>query len=96
MSLGLAVGKATTEGPEGHVFEQRRHEELVVGVLEDQAHSATNLGQVLPAHHQAADADRAGAGLEYPVELQEQRALARAVRPNQGDVLARRHGQRET
>ena len=84
--------------PERHVLADGRHEQLVVGVLEDDADPATDLRQVRFATGSPLTVDRAGAGGEDAVQVQHQGGLAGAVGPEQGDPLTavRRAGRRRT
>ena len=87
-TLEAEVGRA-----EGDVLAHAAEEELVVGVLEDDADPAADLLEVLLLHRQPADGHRAGAGGEDAVEVQHQRRLAGAVGPEQRDPLALVHVQ---
>jgi hypothetical protein len=79
--------------PERDVLGHRRHEQLVVRVLEHDADAPADLAQVLLDHRQARDLHRPDAAAEHPVQVQHQRRLARAVRPEDGDPLALVHPQ---
>ena len=57
----LGPAHAQVQRAEGHVLEDRRAEELVVGVLEHQADPAADLGRVPRVDLQAVDPDRAAA-----------------------------------
>ena len=50
-----SAAEAEVERPEGDVLGHRRHEELVVGVLEDEADPAAQLAQVAVRHVEAGD-----------------------------------------
>ena len=58
-SLELVAADAEVGGPERNVVVDRRHEQLVVGVLEDDADAAADLGEVGLRHGQVADDDLA-------------------------------------
>ena len=75
-------------GPKPTSCADRAHEQLVVGVLEDDADPAPDLGDVLLGDRQPADRHAPGAGGEDAVEVQHQRGLAGAVGAEQGDPLA--------
>ena len=79
--------------PEGDVGAHVGHEELVVGVLEDDPDAAADLGARARGQLEAADADRPVAALEHPVELQDERRLAGAVGAEDRDALADRDAQ---
>src|SRR4029453_1780919 len=64
---------------EGSVLAHPWHEQLVVGVLEDDPDAAADLWQVGLLDRESGDLDRARAGPEDPVEVQYQRGLAGAV-----------------
>ena len=68
------VGRA-----EGDVLPDPGHEQLVVRVLEDDPDAAADLGEIRPGDRQAGDGDRAGAGGQDAVEVEDQGGLARAV-----------------
>src|SRR3982751_4179690 len=78
---------AMVQWAEGHVFEHRRHEELTVGILKDQADLTADLREITRDHGHAADFDGALSG-EQPVQVQGESGLARAVCPQQGHTLA--------
>ena len=83
-----STGDAEVGGPERDVVADGRHEQLVVGVLEDDPHPAADLLQVRRGHRQPAHGDPSGAGPQDAVEVQHQRRLARPVRAEQRDPLA--------
>jgi hypothetical protein len=89
----LGAGEAEVGGPEGHVLADGGHEELVVGVLEDDAHAPAHLGDVGVVDAEAVDPDGAGGGPQDAVEVEHQRGLAGPVGPEDGDALAGRDGQ---
>src|SRR4051794_3486281 len=62
-------------------------EQLVVGILEDDADTAADLGEVLFLDRQSGHSDGAGSGLEDAVEVQDEGGLACAVRAEQRDPL---------
>jgi hypothetical protein len=78
---------------ERDVVAHRRHEELVVGVLEDQAHPSPDLEQVGLGDRQPGDGDRPVARPEDAVEVEDERGLPGTVRAEQGDPLPRVHVQ---
>ena len=79
------VGRA-----EGDVLLDGRHEQLVVGVLEDDPGAAADLAAGLVASSVVlADGDRAGQVLQRAAGGQRERRLARAVGAEQRDPLAR-------
>jgi len=87
----LLLGEAQVARAEGEIFGDRRAEELVVGVLEDEPEmrEATGGLNVGPVH-----ADRAPPAQE-PGETEKKRALARPVGAGQADLLAALDPQRE-
>ena len=97
---GVQVRPAQAEvgRPERHVVADRRHEELVVGVLEHEPDPAADLAEGGLGHRDPADehlAHGVGAGglAEDAVEVQEQRGLAGPVGPEHREALAAGHGQ---
>ena len=85
----LGPGQAEVGRAEGDVVAHRGHEELVVGVLEDDADAAPHLLQVLPWRPAARRPRTEPApALEDAVEVQNERGLAGPVGPEQGDPLA--------
>ena len=90
----LGALEAQVGGAERYVVGDRRHEQLVVGVLEHQADPAADLRPRcrLPTRSPATSTLPV-AGLEDAVEVQHQRGLAGPVRPEQRDPLAARDGQ---
>jgi hypothetical protein len=58
--------------PEADVLFDRRHEELIVGILEDEPEPPPDLGQCGLLQPQPADLDRSGLGGEHPDQQQEQ------------------------
>jgi hypothetical protein len=90
----LGAAQAGVGRAEGDVVADRRHEQLVVRVLEDEPDPPPHLGQVRPRDVQPADPDRPGPGAaggraEDPVEVQHQRRLAGAVGAEQRHPLPR-------
>ncbi len=90
--LGDALGRrrsveAHVERPERDVLGDGRHEQLVVGVLEDQSDARAQLVHVVAAHLESRHFE-APLPLDQPVEVEHQRRLARAVRAEQRDALA--------
>ncbi len=92
---GVQLGAAQPGGgrAEGDVLADGRHEELVVGVLEDDADLAADLGHVGAADREPGDGDGARASGEDAVQVQDEGGLAGAVRAEQGDPLAAPDGQ---
>ena len=82
--------------PEGHVVPDRRHEQLVVGVLKDDPHPPPDLQEVLAGDGHSGDGHRPGGRLVNPVEVQDERRLARSVRTQQGYPLGAVHMQVDT
>ncbi len=87
---GLELGAAHAEvrGAERHVVVNRRHEELVVGVLEHDPDALADLAEVGLRHGQPADPHLPGAAAEDAVQVQHQGRLAGAVRAEERDPLA--------
>ena len=75
----LIPGQAQIQRAKGHIVKHRRHEELVVRVLEHHAHRAPDLRQSGGGQGKIPDADRPLAGCQIPVQMQEQGGLARPV-----------------
>ena len=86
--LELVAAEAEVGRAEADVGADRAHEQLVVGVLEDDADPAADLGDVVLGDREAADRDAARAGGQDAVEVQHQRGLAGAVGAEQRDPLA--------
>ena len=89
----LGAAQPEVGRPERHVVAHGGHEQLVVGVLEDDADPASHLEQVRAGDRQPRDGDASRAGREDAVEVQHQGRLARAVGAEQGDPLPRVHVQ---
>ena len=87
----LVAAQPEVARPERHVVADRRHEQLVVGVLEDDADAAPDLGEVVLGDGQAGHRDGAGPGGQDAVEVQHERGLAGAVRAQHGDPFAAVH-----
>ena len=86
----LVPGQAHVERPERHVVEDGGAEELVVRVLEHEANLGADAADGVLADRHPGDPHRAVLGPERAVELEHQRALAGAVRADQGHLLAGR------
>ena len=86
-AVELRAREPEVRRPEPDVGPHRAHEQLVVGVLEDDADPAPDLAQVLARHRQAADRDLPAPGREDAVEVQHERGLAGAVGPQERDPL---------
>ncbi len=84
--------EAEVERAEGDVLGDRRHEELVVGILEDEPDRARAARAASPPTLEARDLELALAA-QQPVEVEHQRRLAGAVRPEHRDALAVGHVQ---
>src|SRR5512140_993595 len=83
------VGRQTeVQGAECDVVEDGRHEELVVGVLEDDAYLPADLRPGLLPKGNLPDRHVARRGKQVPVRVQEKRRLSRAVRADDADRLA--------
>ena len=94
-------------GRDGHVLETERdlvvdarHHDLVLGVLEDRRDDPHQLGRAVRPRIEAADLDPAGEAATVkvrhePRECAQERRLAAAGRPEQGDDLARVELERE-
>ena len=91
------LGQALVNRAERDVVEHRGREELVVGLLKNQADGGAHLDEVglrAVRHVDAADAHLAGSGFENAVQMKNQRAFAGAVRTEQGHLLAGRDRKR--
>jgi hypothetical protein len=91
--VDLVGRQAEVDRPERDVVEDGRAEELVVGILEDQADLGTDRLDGRPVHDAATDPDRPVPGREDPVELEHERTLARPVGTDERDLLAARDAQ---
>ena len=85
--LELCTLHAEVRGPERHVVVHGRHEQLVIGILEDDADPPTDLLQVRLRHRQPVTRHLALARKDA-VEVQHERRLPGAVRPEQRHPLA--------
>ena len=85
--LDLLARAAAVERAERDVLADGRHEQLVVGVLEDEPDAGAQVADVVVADAQAGDLELALA-LQQRVELEHQRRLAGAVGAEDGDALA--------
>ena len=75
----LRIAVAEIDRAEGHVVAHGGHEQLIVGILEDNADPATDLPQRRFADRQPVDGHRAGPRGQGPVQVQDQRRLASAM-----------------
>ena len=78
---------------EGDVVTHRRHEQLIVRILEDDPHSPADLPQVLLAHLEPTDVNASEAAAEDAIEVQHEGGLAGPVRAEQRHPLAAADGQ---
>ncbi len=83
----VLVGKTEVPWTEGDVVGHRREQQLVVGILEDEADPAADLGHVGAVHVESRDRDGAGPALQGTDQVQGEGGLAAAVRPEDGDPL---------
>ena len=83
----LVLDQPLVQRPVGDVVEHGRREELVVRIREEQPDLRPDRGEARVLQALAAHLDHALAA-QQPVELQQQRRLARAVRAEQRDPLA--------
>ena len=90
MHAGLELGTTNPEvrGAEGDVVVHDRHEQLVIGVLEDDPDTLADLAQVRLRDRQPGHPHLARPTSEDAVEVKDERRLARAVRPEERDALA--------
>ena len=86
--LDLGRVEAHVERAEGHVLRDGRHEELVVGVLEDEADARAQLGQRVALHLRARPPRARPCPSAGPLRCSMKRGLAGAVGPEHGDALA--------
>jgi hypothetical protein len=77
----LVAAHTEVRGAERDVLGDRRHEQLIVGILEHQPHAPADLAKALAAHRSPGDLDGARRRGQHTVEMQHQRGLTRAVRP---------------
>src|SRR5450759_1174831 len=84
----LVTADAQVGGTERHVLADSRHEQLVVRVLEHDAHPAADLAQIRIDHVHAGHGDGATPGGQDAVQVQHEGRLARPVRTEQGDPFA--------
>ena len=84
---------AHVERAEGDVLEHRRAEELVVGILEDQAHLGPDPPDRRSLDDRAVDPDQPWLGRWMPLRCEHQRAFAGAVWADERDLLTRGDGE---
>lgn len=72
-------------GAKGNVLPNRRHKQLVVGVLKHQPDKVANRLEVLGLHRIFAHGEVTRLGLQNAVEVQQQRRFSGAIGPHQGD-----------
>ncbi|MBP1729034.1 MAG: hypothetical protein H6Q56_1407, partial [Deltaproteobacteria bacterium] len=70
---------------EGDIIEDRRHEELVVRILEHHAYRAADLRHGLSGQQGVTDPDFAAVGGQAAVQVEEQSRFAGAVRADDAD-----------
>ena len=92
--LRLRAGHAVIERAEEHILKHRRHEHLIVRVLQDIAQPPADVREVVTVHLQTVDRDRTGDGDEPQRRLHE-RGFTRAVGADQADLLALGNGKRQ-
>ena len=87
---GLELGTTNPEvgRAEGDVVVHGRHEQLVIGVLEDDPDTLADLAQVRLRDRQPRHPHLARPTAEDAVEVKDERRLACAVRPEERDALA--------
>ena len=86
--IEFVAGDAEVGRTERHVGADRGHEQLIVGVLEDDADAPADLAEVRLGHGQPADVDSAALGSVDAVEVQDQGGLAGAIRAEYGNAFA--------
>jgi hypothetical protein len=84
--FGFRTGEARLEGAEGDVIEDGGKEELVVGVLEEEADFAAKSGEVGGGDGEVADVEFAFAS-EDSIEVEEEGGFAGAVGAEDGDAF---------
>ena len=85
--LGLA--QPHVQRPKRYILKHRRRKQLVIRVLKHKPHRSPHLAQGLVANLHVTHLHRATAAAEYSVQVQDQRGLARAIRPHQSHLLPR-------
>ena len=76
---GLHSVKSQVRRPEGDVIADPVHKELIVWILEDEAHLPPDLGKCVILQNEPTDHDFAPLRAEQSVEMQRQRRLSRAI-----------------
>ena len=71
--------KPQVRRPEGDVVSDPMHEELIIRILEDEAHLPPDLGERVIVQNEPTDHDFAPLRAEQPIEMQRQRRLSRAI-----------------
>ena len=89
----LGGGQPHVQRPEGHILDDRRRKQLVVRILEHQADRGADCVKVVVAHGSTTNAHLARAAQDA-VQMQQQRALASAVRSHQRHLLSGLDGER--
>src|SRR5262249_35030176 len=79
--------QAQIQRPESHIFQHTWHEQLIVGILEDDADLLPYLLERLLFHRHATDFDGAAA-FEQSAQMQDEGGLTRSVGAEQSDCLA--------
>jgi hypothetical protein len=87
--LQRRTAEAEVGRPEGDVLPNIRHEQLIVGVLKDQAHPASDLEEMHFGHQQLTDGHRTGSRLLDPNQVQRERRLPRSIRAQDRNPLPR-------
>ena len=77
-------------GSKRDVLREGRHEQLVVGILEDHSDLAPDITKSLARQRRPGDLDSALRRGQHTVEMQHERGLAGTVRAEQRDTLPRR------
>ena len=76
-------------GAKGDILPDRRHEQLIVRILKDNSDPPADLLQVFIDQRQSGDPNRPALRAKDPVQMEDERRLARTVRAEQGDPLGR-------
>ena len=94
LPLGLFAAQAVVHRAEEHIVQHRRHEHLVIRVLQDIAQLPAHGGQILPRDGKTVHGDAARIRHEAERGLH-QRGLSRAVRADQSGLFTVLNGKRK-
>ena len=89
-AVDLRPWEPLVQRAERDVLRHGRHEQLIVRILEDDADARPQVVQRLVTHREAGDLELSLTA-EQPVQVEHERGLAGAIRPEQRDALTVTH-----